>query len=100
MGRRISLLGYTDCISIGKNSTIEPDGTIMGKWAKGQHLNFTDARERAQVLLKDCIQAKHEHIHSGKCVMIEGGSPDHACCTCHFWAGSINALEEVLMDFD
>ena len=70
----------------------------MGKWNPGQHLDETDAYKRAELLLADCIRAKYEHKESGLCKLIEGGSPDHQCCACHFWAGAIHALEEVVKD--
>ena len=68
----------------------------MGKWRPGQHLEVKDPRERATILLADCVRAKEDHKASGLCRQIEGGSPDRDCCTCHFWAGAIHALEEVL----
>jgi len=73
---------------------------MMGKWQPGHHLDEKDAFNRAKLLLSDCIDAKHKHIHSGKCEVVDGGSPDSRCCACHYWQGSINALEEVLFVFD
>ena len=72
----------------------------MGKAVPKHHRDEKDAFNRAEALLSDCIDAKHAHIHSGKCLVVEGGSPDHQCSTCHWWAGAINALEEVIYKFE
>jgi hypothetical protein len=69
----------------------------MGKWNPGQHLEEREPGKRAELLLRDCIEAKNEHRASGYCQLLEGGSPDRNCCACHFWAGAIHALTEVLM---
>ena len=68
----------------------------MGKWAPNQRADITDIREKAKLLLSDARQAKKVHRESKQCERTAGGSPDRACCGCHFWAGSIAALEELI----
>ena len=70
----------------------------MGAWNPGQHFNEPDPIKRAKLLLADCIAAKDKHRNSDFCKFTEGGSPNCQCCTCHFWAGAIHALEEVVTD--
>ena len=70
----------------------------MGKWVPGLHLQESDIGKRAELLLADCIKAKYDHRGSNMCEFVEGGSPDHRCPGCHFWSGSIHALEELLVN--
>jgi len=72
----------------------------MGKWRVGQHLDQTDIYKRTELLLMDCIKAKYAHKESGLCQLEPGGSPNRNCTACHFWAGAIHALEEVLLEPD
>ena len=68
----------------------------MGKWHPASRAGITDIREKAELLLKDSKAAKSAHKASPQCVMIEGGSPDRQCCGCHFWAGAIAALTDLI----
>lgn len=70
----------------------------MGKCVPRHHRTEQDAYKRAQGLLADCIIAKNEHKKTKNCIQEPGGSPDHRCVTCHWWAGAINALEEVIYE--
>ena len=68
----------------------------MGKWGPNQRSEVYDTRDKAELLLKDSQKAKKAHRDSKACTRQSGGSPDAQCCGCHFWAGAISALTDLL----